>query len=91
MKDREKAYCKYVGRALRNIRKERSGKSGLMFAYENDIQKSTLWRIENGENEAQLVTLKKIAEGFGLTLSELFECIEEKLPEDFRIFDDEHY
>ncbi len=91
MKEREKEYCIYVGKALRAIREEQSGKSGLMFAYENDIPKSTLWRIENGENEAQLVTLKKIAEGFGWSLSELFKHIEDKVPEDFRIFEDDHY
>ncbi len=62
-----------------------------MFAYENDIPRSTLSRIEIGDNEAKLVTLKKIAEGFGWSLSELFERIEEKLPNNFKIFDDEHY
>lgn len=91
MKEREKLYCKYVGQAIRAIREENSGKSGLMFSYENDIPKSTMSRIERGENEAQLVTLKKIAEGFGWKLSELFQHIEEKLPEDFKFFDEEHY
>lgn len=91
MKEREKAYCKYVGQAIRTIREEKSGKSGLMFAYENDIPKSTMSRIERGENEAQLVTLKKIAEGFGWSMTELFSHIEEKLQKDFKIFDDEHY
>ena len=91
MKEREKIYCKYVGKAIRALRKERTNKSGLLFAYENDIPKSTMSRIERGENEAQLVTLKKIAEGFGWTMAELFSHIEERLPENFRIFDDEHY
>ncbi len=62
-----------------------------MFSYENDIPKSTMSRIERGENEAQLVTLKKIAEGFGWSMAELFSHIEEKMPRDFKIFDDEHY
>ena len=47
--------------------------------------------LKIGDNEAKLVTLKKIAEGFGWSLSELFERIEEKLPNNFKIFDDEHY
>uniref|UniRef100_UPI004028F93E helix-turn-helix domain-containing protein n=1 Tax=Candidatus Scatousia sp. TaxID=3085663 RepID=UPI004028F93E len=80
-----------VGNAIRVIREEKSGKSGLMFSYENDIPKSTMSRIERGENEAQLVTLKKIAEGFGWSMAELFSHIEEKMPRDFKIFDDEHY
>lgn len=91
MKSKEKTYCQMVGKAIREIRIEQTGKSSLLFAYENDIPKSTLSRIERGENEAQLVTLKKIAEGFGWSLSELFGYIEEKLPNNFKIFDDEHY
>ncbi len=75
----------------RKIRVEKTGKSSLLFAYENDIPKSTLSRIERGENEAQIVTLKKIAEGFGWTMTELFQNIENSLPENFKIFDEEHY
>ena len=80
-----------VGDAIRKIRVEKTGKSSLLFAYENDIPKSTLSRIERGENEAQIVTLKKIAEGFGWTMTELFQNIENSLPENFKIFDEEHY
>lgn len=90
MKLREKHYCKLVGAAIRALR-ESGQKSVRLFAYENDIPQSTLSRIERGDNEAQLVTLKKIAEGFGWSLSELFLHIEEYLPEDFKIFEDEHY
>ena len=62
-----------------------------MFAYENDIPKSTLSRIELGQNEAQLVTLKKIAEAFGWSMSELFYNIEKILPENYKIFEEDHY
>ena len=44
-----------------------------------------------GENEPQLVTLKKIAEGFGWSMTEFFKNIEDKLPKDIKIFDEEHY
>jgi len=91
MKEHEKEYCKLVGSALRALRVDNKRKSLCMFAYENDVPRSTLSRIEKGDNEAQLVTLKKIAEGFGWSMSELFLHIEEKLPEDFKIFEDEHY
>lgn len=91
MNSKEKIYCQMVGKTIRELRIKQTGKSSLLFAYENDIPKSTLSRIERGENEAQLVTLKKIAEGFGWSLSELFGHIEEKLPNNFKIFDDEHY
>ncbi|DAA86337.1 TPA: hypothetical protein CPT82_01825 [Candidatus Gastranaerophilales bacterium HUM_2] len=91
MDDLSKEYCKQVGKALRELRKEHTGKSLCMFAYENDVPRSTLSRIEIGENEPQLVTLKKIAEGFGWSMSELFTHIEDKMPKDFKIFDDGHY
>lgn len=91
MNEREKIYCKAFGEVLRKLRVEKTGKSALLFSYENDIPKSTLTRIERGENEAQLITLKKIAEGFGWSLAELFFNIEKRIPYDFKIFDDEHY
>lgn len=91
MNEKEKLYCVAVGKAIKHLRKEITGKSCLLFAYENDIPKSTLWRVEQGENEAQLVTLKKIAEGFGWSLSEFFLHVEEILPENIKIFEDEHY
>ncbi|MGN0031105.1 MAG: helix-turn-helix domain-containing protein [Candidatus Gastranaerophilaceae bacterium] len=91
MNSKEKIYCQMIGKAIRELRIEQTGKSSLLFAYENDISKSTLSRIERGENEAQLVTLKKIAEAFGWSMAELFYNIENKLPNDFHIFNDEHY
>ncbi len=91
MNDREKIYCKAFGDVLRKLRVEKTGKSALLFSYENDVPKSTLTRIERGENEAQLVTLKKIAEGFGWSLAKLFSEIEKRMPADFKIFEDDHY
>lgn len=73
----EENYCKLVGSAIRELRKKYTKKSVCIFAYENDIPRSTLSRIEIGQNEAQLLTLKKIADGFGWELSELFKQIED--------------
>lgn len=91
MNDKEREYCKAVGLAIKALREELTGKSSLMFSYENDIPKSTMSRIERGENEAQLVTLKKIAEGFGWSMEELFRHVEERLPDNLLVFNDEHY
>ena len=90
LKTKEREYCRLVGSAIKQLRQEKTGKSCLLFAYENEIPKSTLNRIELGQNEAQLITLKKIAEAFNMSLSELFMQIEKKIP-DFKIFEDEHY
>lgn len=91
MNDLEKQYCIEFGKALKELRIECAKKSSRLFSYENEIPKSTLWRIEQGENEPQLITLKKIAEGFGWSLAELFLRIEQKLPKDIKIFEEEHY
>ena len=91
MNEKEKCYCQMFGQALRELRIKETGKSTILLAYENDIPKSTLTRIERGENEAQLITLKKISEAFGWSMEELFKRIEENMPKDFKIFEDEHY
>ena len=68
------------GKALRKMRTE-TGKSLRMFSYEYDIPCATLSRIENGTREAQLTTLKKIAEGFNLSFSEFIHKVESSMPE----------
>ena len=91
MNEREEEYCKLIGKAIRDIRKEFSCKSATLFSYENEIPKSTMTRIERGDNEAQVVTLKKIAEAYGWSMSELFKNIEDKMQKEYKIFEDEHY
>ena len=90
MNKREKEYCRQIGNALRQLRKQ-TGKSVRLFAYENDLPQATLSRIERGDNEAKLVTLKKFAESFNLSMSEFFIKIENLSDKKFRIFDEEHY
>ncbi len=79
--DEDLEYCKLIGMAIRRLRVKVSKKSVRIFAYENDIPRSTLSRIETGQNEAQLLSLKKIAEGFEWNLSELFYNIEKEITE----------
>ena len=90
MNKREKEYCKQVGLAIRKLRQQK-GKSVRLFAYENELPQATLSRIERGDSEAKLVTLKKVAESFGWTMSEFFQNIEKLSSSNFKIFDDEHY
>lgn len=91
MEKREQEYCKIIGQALRSFRKEKTNKSLNLFANENDIPKSTLSHIELGQNQAGIVNLKKIATSLEVGLPELIAVLEEKLPKDFRIFEDDHY
>ena len=77
--NKEQEYKKEFGKALRKFRIEKTKKSLRMFAYEYDIPIATLSRIENGIRDAQLTTLKRISEGFGLSLSNFICEIEKKI------------
>lgn len=78
--DKTQEYKIQFGKALRKLRKEYTGKSLRMFSYEYDIPCATLSRIENGQREAQLTTLKRIAEGFGLSFADFIDKIEKTMP-----------
>lgn len=88
---REKMYCKLFGRALRKMRIELTGKSGLLFADENDIPRATYNDIETGKSAPTITTMKKIIEGFNMNEAEFYCILIKNIPQDFRIFDDEHY
>lgn len=81
-------YRKQFGRALRELRKIYTGKTLRMFAYEYDIPCATLSRIENGQREAQLTTLKRIAEGFGWDFGDFITKVEDKMPDKFVLKDE---
>ena len=78
--------CKLVGAAIRKLRNA-TGKSLRIFAYENDISRSTLSCAEIGSHEVGLATIKKIAEGFDLSMPEFFHPIDKNIPSDFKIID----
>lgn len=86
MDKRGQEYCKLVGATIRKLRSD-TGKSLRIFAYENDISRSTLSCVEIGSNEVGLTTLKKIAEGLGLSMHEFFFQIDKNIPSDFKIVD----
>lgn len=73
---KEKEFCKVVGEVLRNLRINKGYSNLTLFSEENNIPSSTLSRIEIGQNEAQLETLKKIADGLKITLKDLFLEVE---------------
>ena len=86
--DKAEEYRIQFGKALRNLRKLYTGKSLRMFAYEYDIPCATLSRIENGQREAQLTTLKRISEGFGWSFEEFIKNIETKMPNKITLKDE---
>lgn len=84
----EKEYCIKVGLIIRELRKELTNKSLCIFAYENDIPRSTLSRLERGEAEWGIVVLTKVANGFGCKLSELCKMIEDRVGNDLKLIDE---
>jgi len=81
-------YCIKVGSIIRDLRKKITGKSLCIFAYENDIPRSTLSRLERGEAEWGIIVLTKVANGFGCKLSELCKMIEDELGDNFKLIDE---
>ena len=65
------------GAQVKKLRKEITGLSQESFAYSINMDRTYYCSIENGERNVSLENIKKIADGLGLTLSELFKGIEE--------------
>lgn len=63
---------KKFGERLKKLREDKN-LSLNMLAYENDLNKSTLSRIENGLVDPKLSTIYKIAQGLEITIDELMK------------------
>ncbi len=74
--------------ALAEVVKERRGDmSQFMFAGEYDIPVSIVSTIERGLKDPQLTTVFKLAQAFGMNLSDFTKLICDKLPKDFSLID----
>ena len=63
-----------LGKRVRKIRLEKNLSMDDL-AYECDLEKSQIYRIENGKISPQVKTVKIIADGLKVSLSELFDGI----------------
>ncbi|MDR1996910.1 MAG: helix-turn-helix domain-containing protein [Candidatus Margulisbacteria bacterium] len=61
-----------VGQRIAELRKKK-GLTLEKLAYENDLSKSTLSRIECGKVDARISNLERIAAGLDISLKELFD------------------
>ena len=75
---------KKLGELIRNERM-RKNLSCTKFAYQFDIDKGNLNRIENGLIDCKFTTLWKISEAIGLKLSELIKILENNLGDNFKL------
>ena len=67
---------KQLGLKIRNLRKERTKLSQEEFAFTINMDRTYYCSVENGERNISLENIKKIADGLGVTLSVLFENVE---------------
>lgn len=82
---KKKLVCSAIGKTVKRLRGD---KSQYLLGAEYDIPQSILSDLEKGKKDPQLTTLIKIAESFGLRISEFMEEFEKELPKDFKFTDD---
>lgn len=66
---------KAIADKIKKLRKERGYKSAEIFAYDNNLNRVSYWRVENGFN-ITLKTLFRILDIHGISLATFFEDIE---------------
>ena len=66
--------AKDLGNRIRELRKE-TGLSQEKFALKIEMDRTYFASVEAGRRNISIVNIKKIADGLGVTLSELFEGI----------------
>ena len=77
-----------LGRIIKKLRKNKSALTLERLAYEYDIPKGTLSKIERGVRNCQFVNLWKISEALGIKCSEIVKMLEDELGEDFTLVDE---
>ncbi|WP_139652457.1 helix-turn-helix domain-containing protein [Raoultibacter phocaeensis] len=69
-----KATRKAIGARIRSLRKQ-NGLTQVTFANMVNIERAYLSRVESGERNPSIDMIERIANGFGLTLSEFLDGI----------------
>lgn len=67
--------------------REKQKKSLRILAYEFDIQKSLISRLENGINEPKLISIWTLCEALNIKPSELHKRVEDNLPDEFSLIE----
>ena len=68
-------------------KREKLNLSQRLFAYEYDIQKSLISRLENGVNEPKLISIWTVCEALGVSVSSLLKEVEKSLPKNFSLIE----
>lgn len=64
-----------LGKRIQELRKEKTGLSQEKFALQIDMDRSYFASVESGKRNISIVNIKRIADGLGVSLSELFEGV----------------
>ena len=64
---------KDLGKRLQELRKERTGLSQEKFAFKIEMDRTYYASVEAGRRNISIINIKKIADGLGVSLSELFK------------------
>ncbi len=78
---------KTFGNKIKDLRIGKYSASINKFAFENDLDKGNLSRLENGLTEVKLTTLWKIAQALGVSPKKLIGSIEKELGKDFNLLE----
>ena len=68
---------KKLGKALKGLR-EKTGLSQERFALSIGMDRTYYASVESGNRNISLINIEKIANGYNLKISELFELVEEQ-------------
>ena len=72
MNTAEEKYFKKLGSRIKEMREEREINQKA-FAFDCEIGRTQLYKIENGKTNPRLLTLIKIADGFEMSVDELLK------------------
>ena len=64
---------KDLGKRLQELRKEKTGLSQEKFAFKIEMDRTYYASVEAGRRNISIINIKKIDDGLGISLSELFE------------------
>ena len=66
---------KDLGKRIQELRKEKTGLSQEKFALKIEMDRTYFASVEAGRRNISIVNIKKIADGLGVSLGELFDGI----------------
>ena len=81
-------FHKAIGSVFKEIRENQAEKSISKFAREYDLDRGNLSKIERGKLSCRIITAWKIAEAAGIKFSDFAKKLEEKLGDDFKMYDE---